>query len=60
MFRDELDSEGVPNIERLIRQRFQTWLRKHVSLQILICTDSSFSFFSVQILMCVCVACARS
>jgi len=32
MFRDELNREGVPNIERIIGQGFQNWFRNHVSL----------------------------
>jgi hypothetical protein len=35
MFRDELERQGVPNIERTIRQEFQTWFRKHVSVHTL-------------------------
>ena len=31
MFRDELEREGVPNVERLLRQGFETWFRNHVS-----------------------------
>ncbi|WVZ71512.1 hypothetical protein U9M48_020091 [Paspalum notatum var. saurae] len=29
MFRDELESKGVPNIERMLRQGFQIWFRNH-------------------------------
>jgi hypothetical protein len=35
MFRDELERQGVPNIERTIRQGFQSWLRNLVSVQTL-------------------------
>ncbi|WVZ64618.1 LOW QUALITY PROTEIN: hypothetical protein U9M48_014113 [Paspalum notatum var. saurae] len=30
MFRDELESKGVPNIERMLRQGFQIWFRNHI------------------------------
>ena len=44
MFRDELEREGVPNIERKIRIGFQTWFRKHVSLHPYV----SFIFFGTN------------
>lgn len=30
MFRDELERDGMPNIERTLRQGFQTWFRTHI------------------------------
>ncbi|WVZ80882.1 LOW QUALITY PROTEIN: hypothetical protein U9M48_028320 [Paspalum notatum var. saurae] len=30
MFRDELEREGVPNIERMLQQGFETWFRNHI------------------------------
>jgi hypothetical protein len=49
MFRDELEREGVPNIERTIWQGFQTWFRNHVSVH----TLRVYTFF-LQILIYVC------
>ena len=49
MFRDELEREGVPNIERKIRIGFQTWFRKHVSLR----PHASFISFGTDSDMCV-------
>jgi hypothetical protein len=31
MFIEELEGAGTPNIERTLRQGFQTWFRNHVS-----------------------------
>jgi hypothetical protein len=35
MFKDELERQGMPNIERTIRQEFQTWFRNRVSVHTL-------------------------
>jgi hypothetical protein len=31
MFIEELEGAGTPDIERTLRQGFQTWFRNHVS-----------------------------
>jgi hypothetical protein len=54
MFIDELERQGVPNIERTIRQGFQTWFRNHVSVHML----KFFGIFSPDSNMC--VSCGRS
>jgi hypothetical protein len=58
MYKEELENEGIVNVEKTIEKHFSSWFKKHVSFKF-ISSASIIDLFSPWIFLCLQIASLR-